>query len=793
MYWLLSSDQKARVRKEVEAVATRVSEISNTVPHRAQIFPFNGRKDQRKAEAVIGELCKSGGLVIDPFAGSGTFAYGAMDAGVEVRANEWEPYTHRMSSAPWRVPSESQIKKAVEELDKELEDLSRDLYKTECRCGRVHVLDSLFFDRLPLKYQDVTPHERLGKAGENVTFRRGRKCPACKSEEKHFDRTDLAHLNDLNSRDLHPWAERIFNQELIENSRINLPKSFTRYGNLFPKRSQLALQGIWEAILNLNCTDEVRMYLQDTFLAILPQAKYKDYRSKSQDLHCPEKMLRETNLVFRFREMESKTRRNWLLEAKRKWSLSSGSIECSDFRDFLTRLGPEKARVFLTDPPWGDGVAYFERAQLYHPWIRFDLAADKDRLAREVVITDAPSRPRHHSREQWWSDMEKLFELAAQHTEELGYMAMYFRPIPAKHWLTNLNYLKFYARKYGFEPLVTISTGGTDPAMRRQQSAAYIFNGDLIFLMLRLPEDLRRHYVADADIDEMAFRVGRNLQERLKGPFSERQWRDALRTESIEYDVPEINLEAYSDVVHAVFERYLREVNPGEYLVKPDTPFNGQLFDVPARERLFTFVPEIIEELTKQNNFFSFDMFLLKLGSFVENGTRMLIQEIEKYDVRSLIEPYAVPYDGGNIFERRPKPELPAAVENLMELDPYDFEAFVGELFRAMGYSKIGLMGGSGDRGVDVAAEDPEGNSVVIQCKRYIGNVSAEAVQRLHSFAVSRKAKRKIVVTTSGFTKQAKEEASNTATELVDGDTLNAWVHEYMPEFLRARMGMQTG
>jgi len=62
-----------------------------------------------------------------------------------------------------------------------------------------------------------------------------------------------------------------------------------------------------------------------------------------------------------------------------------------DFRDFLAAADNESVAFLLTDPPWGDGNPYFEKAQLYHPWLDYSLASDRPRLSREFIITDAPS------------------------------------------------------------------------------------------------------------------------------------------------------------------------------------------------------------------------------------------------------------------------------------------------------------------------------------------------------------------------------------------------------------------
>lgn len=79
-------------------------------------------------------------------------------------------------------------------------------------------------------------------------------------------------------------------------------------------------------------------------------------------------------------------------------------------------------------------------------------------------------------------------------------------------------------------------------------------------------------------------------------------------------------------------------------------------------------------------------------------------------------------------------------------------------------------------------ADDPDLVRTVVQCKRYIGhNVSATPIQRLHSFAVTRNADRKIMITTSDFTPQAYDEARYTGTEMVNGDALRALIARYMP------------
>jgi restriction system protein len=525
--------------------------------------------------------------------------------------------------------------------------------------------------------------------------------------------------------------------------------------------------------------------LQDAFLSILPQAKYKDYRSKSQDLHCPAKQLREVNLLYRFTDQVNKryTGLTTFSFSRTAGDATMVPIACEDFREFLEKLEKNSVDLIITDPPWTDGNAYFEKAQLYHPWLEYDLKNDAKRLSLEYVVTDAPSR-QDHSVERWWQDTEVFFELSYNILRDFNYFALFFRPIPASQWLTNLNGLKLAARKAGFEPLLSIDVASSDPSMRIQQSASYVFSTDVIMLFIKLPKNLTRIYYNDIDVDQLVYQVSEETQEGLCGPFTFKQWRDAFGKRVIEIGAAGLNAPKNESTLSQLFWRYCEEIKPGLFLPRANTPFSGQLFDIPAIERLFTYVPHVINELTKNNSMFSYDRFLLSLSEFVENGTRMLIDQIEHLDLRKIILKYAEPLQSGRYFRRRKLPKLPHVLRNILELDPYEFEAFVGHLLEAMNFTSVCLLGRAGDRGVDLSGIDPEGKITVVQCKRYVEHkVSANPVQRLHSFAVTRGAERKILITTSGFTREGKDEARITNTELIDRRGLEQLVSTHLPTY----------
>lgn len=778
MYWLLDKRTQNRIRKQVSQVVNELSTITSFVQD-DQLFPYVGRKDKRKARVLIDVLSKKQSVVADPFAGSGVFTYAIAESGRTFLSNEFEPYANRLANAPWRLPNTKRLRRLLQTFTNSVSRRMNYLYRTTCTCGYIHVLDTLFFDREPLRYTRVTPHKRLGKNRRNVTYRGRFRCPNCRAKEKHFDTSDKIHLRTIQKKKV----SRRFSFRLIENSRINLKPPFTVYRNLFPHRSMVALDCLWRAIQTLKCDKAERQFFEDVLISILPQAKYKDYRSKSQDLHCPKNRLREVNLLYRFQSQFGKR-----LEGLSACSFAangasrSAPILCKDFRDIMRKIRPGTVDLVLNDPPWGEGNPYFEKAQLFHPWINYDLKRDKTRLKKEVIVTDAPSRVDKQSYEDWWADITDLFRHSYRILKPRTFMALFFRPAQARNWLMNLNRIKLIARQSGFEPLLSIDVHSKDPSMRVQQSASYTFAGDVIMLFLKLEEKHHRFFIGDRDVDQLIYQSAEMLQEKKRGPFSYREWRLFFREYSKQNGCPAVNKPSHGYKIDGLFGRYCDQVGKGLYLPKPHTPFSSQLFDVRSVERLSTYVPVVVEELTKKGRTFTYTQFLLEISEYVENGTRELIRELQRLDIRRIIAVYARPVGQGGLFRRRPLPALPRGIRKVLELTPYEFENLVARLLKAQGYSRIGVIGRSGDRGVDLQATDPKGKFTVVQCKRYLTTkVASGPIQRLHSYAVTRGASRRIFVTTSDFTPQAKDEAANTNTELINRSSFRRLIATYMP------------
>jgi restriction system protein len=106
-----------------------------------------------------------------------------------------------------------------------------------------------------------------------------------------------------------------------------------------------------------------------------------------------------------------------------------------------------------------------------------------------------------------------------------------------------------------------------------------------------------------------------------------------------------------------------------------------------------------------------------------------------------------------------------------------EFELYVARLMRATGYRGVKVQGGSGDMGADVIGTSPCGRRVVVQCKRYAGNLGSPHVQRFAGTARDiHRADVALLVTTGRPTAQAREVALRCRITLVDRPALARWV-----------------
>jgi restriction system protein len=125
--------------------------------------------------------------------------------------------------------------------------------------------------------------------------------------------------------------------------------------------------------------------------------------------------------------------------------------------------------------------------------------------------------------------------------------------------------------------------------------------------------------------------------------------------------------------------------------------------------------------------------------------------------------------------------ELDRAIDSAATMTGPQFERLVGRLLERDGCEDVRVLGGSGDRGADVTAISPFGHRVVVQCKRYGPGkaVGDPDVQRfLGTVWHEHRAEVALFVTTSFYTRAARELGTRRGIVLVDGRRLARWMSD---------------
>jgi restriction system protein len=230
--------------------------------------------------------------------------------------------------------------------------------------------------------------------------------------------------------------------------------------------------------------------------------------------------------------------------------------------------------------------------------------------------------------------------------------------------------------------------------------------------------------------------------------------------------------EIYQDVVAAITLRTIHEIisadqnNSVEVIV-----FNGfvQTIDRATGKKI---QPYLVSVRATKGMFSELDLSQVEKRACLRNlGAQVSPQPSEMIAVKPIVEfdmvdkRFVEQTDVLGSLDARP---------NLMELDPFEFENLVHNLFSKMGL-ETKLTRSSRDGGVDVVAFDKRpiiGGKVVVQAKRYKNTVGVSAVRDLFGTMINEGANKGILVTTSSYGPDAYEFAKDKPIELIDGGGL---------------------
>lgn len=230
--------------------------------------------------------------------------------------------------------------------------------------------------------------------------------------------------------------------------------------------------------------------------------------------------------------------------------------------------------------------------------------------------------------------------------------------------------------------------------------------------------------------------------------------------------------EIYQDLVSSICLRTIQEVFAADQNETLDVvTFNGYVDTIdPATGKDIR--PHLISVRVTKERFQELDLTRVDKRACLRNlGAKVSSRPEEMQAVRPVVEfdMFDKRYvDQGDILEgleSRP---------NLMDLNPWEFENLVSNLFTRMGLETKQTRSVK-DGGVDAVAYDLRpvlGGKVIIQAKRYKNVVGVSAVRDLYGTMMNEGANKGILVTTSNYGPDAYDFAKDKPIELIDGGGL---------------------
>lgn len=153
---------------------------------------------------------------------------------------------------------------------------------------------------------------------------------------------------------------------------------------------------------------------------------------------------------------------------------------------------------------------------------------------------------------------------------------------------------------------------------------------------------------------------------------------------------------------------------------------------------------------------------------FLKTDTFHLIQEPENSRYFLLVGLILLPLALAIAFEERRKHHIVKSIEDMQVLSPSEFEQLVASTYRDQGH-RVEVVGSTGDHGIDLVVHTRNGETWLVQCKKYRGKVGEPVVRDFYGVLRASQADAGAIVTTGLITPQARLWAEGKPIHLYDG------------------------
>lgn len=355
--------------------------------------------------SIISRYLPEGGVVLDPFAGSGMTGVAARYLGYDVILNELSPAASFIAHNFTNTINTDEFNAAVSAVTDRLENLRKNIYTTECReCGKnVEQLYTVWSYKLECNHCQNTfvLWEHCRKYGNNIKEHKLLKkfpCPNCGEEvnKSYLPRHEPVPVflgykccgkkiveHPLNQKDLEiiKDAEEMVG-DFLEDSPCNaLPdgvnlKQPKRHGldsidKFYTSRNLIACSAIWKEIRKIE-NPEIAAAVGFVFTSLYRRVtRLSEYRfwggsGNTANFNVPH-ISNESNVFVTF-ERKAKSISDHFLTTAEKYKGRS-AIRTGSATD-LSFLPNESIDLIFTDPPFGGNINYSEMNILWESWLK---------------------------------------------------------------------------------------------------------------------------------------------------------------------------------------------------------------------------------------------------------------------------------------------------------------------------------------------------------------------------------------------------------------------------------------
>jgi DNA modification methylase len=427
---------------------------------------------------VISKYLPKGGVVLDPFGGSGMTGVAARYLGYDVVLNELSPAACFIAHNFVRTVDTHKFNNAASSILASLEDLRHDLYMTSCReCGAdVEQLYTVWSYELECNHcqEEFVLWEHCRKYGSNVREHKLLKkfpCPHCGQEvnKSYLKRYGVVPVflgyrccsnniveHPLNQGDyqrieharklLAEYSKCIPTNALPDGVNLNQPKRhrLDTIDKLYTERNLVACAAFWREIRRIG-DPEIAAAVAFVFTSLYRRVtKLAEYRfwggsGNTANLNVPH-ISNESNVFVTFKRKAKSIADHFETTAK---SYGGRSVIRTGSATDLSFLPDSSIDFIFTDPPFGANINYSEMNILWESWLgAFTQTSDeaiinktqgKDLNSYQTLMTESLReahrvlRPEHwmvlvfmNSSEKVWSALREAIKSAGFSIEKIN-------------------------------------------------------------------------------------------------------------------------------------------------------------------------------------------------------------------------------------------------------------------------------------------------------------------------------------------------------------------------------------